>query len=158
MTLTAGAARVELPVRGPSQLDAALRPFGPPESGAALAKEYSLQGPTGRVVHHDLASGTADVEFPWIDHRHVITDSGTLLAERNVAHYAVTEGDPLSAAVRVEVDLELGRGDWQTSVQVRSEMTCDRERFLVTTELDAYEGGVRRFGRRWEQAIPRDGG
>ena len=158
VTLTAGAARVELPVRGPSELDAALRPFGPPESGAALAKEYSLQGPTGRIVHHDLASGTADVEFPWIDHRHVITDSGTLLAERNVAHYAVTEGDPLSASVRVEVDLELGRGDWQTSVQVRSAMTCDRERFLVTTELDAYEGGVRRFGRRWEQAIPRDGG
>ena len=158
VTLTAWAARVELPVRSASELDAALKPFGPPESGAALAKAYSLQGPTGRIVHHDLATGRADVEFPWIDHRHVICDSGTLLAERNVAHYVIREGDPLSAEVRVEVDLELGRGEWQTSVQVRSTMSADTERFLVTTELDAYEGGLRRFGRRWEQAIPRDGG
>ena len=158
VTLTAGAARLELPVRGPSPLDAALRPFGAPESGAALAKEYSHQGTTGRVVHHDLASGTVDVEFPWIDHRHVITDSGTLLGERNVVHYVVTEGDPLSAAVRVEVEVELGRGDWRTRAVVRSEMTCDRDRFLVTTELDAYEGAVRRFTRRWSHAIPRDGG
>ena len=37
-------------------------------------------------------------------------------------------------------------------------MTCDRDRFLVTTELDAYEGAVRRFARRWAHAIPRDGG
>ena len=158
VTLTAGAARLELPVRHASALDAELRPFGPPESGQGLAKEYSRQGPTGRTVHHDLDTGTVDVEFPWIDHRHVITDSGTLLGERNVVHYVLTEGDPLSAAARVELDVELERGDWRTRVEVRSEMTCDGDRFLVTTELDAFEGAVRRFARRWSHAIPRDGG
>ena len=155
MTLTAGAARVELPVRGPSELDAALRPFGPPESGAALAKEYSLQGPTGRIVHHDLASGTADVEFPWIDHRHVIADSGTLLAERNVAHYAVTEGDPLSAAVRVEVDLELGRGDWRT--RVRGAQRDDlRPRALPASPRSSTptRAGCAGSGARWDAGDP----
>ena len=37
-------------------------------------------------------------------------------------------------------------------------MTCDRERFLVTTELDAYEGATRCFARRWTHEIARDGG
>jgi uncharacterized protein len=57
-----------------------------------------------------------------------------------------------------EVGVELARGDWRTRVDVRSEMTCDREHFLVTTALDAYEGAVRAFARRWTHRIPRDGG
>jgi hypothetical protein len=43
-------------------------------------------------------------------------------------------------------------------VVARGEMTCDRERFLVTTSLDAYEDGVRCFARRWSHEFPRDGG
>ena len=109
-------------------------------------------------MHRDLAAGTVDVEFPWIDHRHVITDSATELAERNVVHYRLREGDPLSAAVDCEVEVELARGDWRTRVAVRSTMTCDRDAFLVTTALDAYEGPMRRFARTWTHAIPRDGG
>jgi uncharacterized protein len=56
------------------------------------------------------------------------------------------------------VEVGLARGEWRTRVVVRSEMTCDRERFLVTTSLDAYEGSVRCFARRWSHAIARDGG
>jgi uncharacterized protein len=156
VTLTVTGGRIELPVRsGP---DGPVPAFGPPESAPGFTKEYARVGTVGRDVHHDLATGAVDVEFPWIDHVHTLTESGTELAERNVAHYRLVEGDPLSATVAVEVDVGVARGDWRTRVEVRSEMTCDRDRFLVTTALDAYEGNVRCFGRRWSHAIPRDGG
>jgi putative CocE/NonD family hydrolase len=156
--VSGGESRVELPVRTVSELDAGLRAFGAPESAPALSKEYSRVGTLGRTVHRDLAAGTVDVEFPWIDQRFVLTESGMELAERNVVHYRLTDGDPLSAAVDCEVEVELARGDWRTRVAVRSSMTCDRDTFLVTTELDAYEGAVRSFARTWTHAIPRDGG
>jgi hypothetical protein len=156
VTLTVAGGRVELPVRTGG--DGPVPAFGPPESGQGLTKAYSHQGPTGRIVHRDLAAGSAHVEFPWIDHRHVITDSGTLLAERNVVHYRLTEGDPLTAAVECAVDVELERGDWRTRVEARGEMTCTHDAFLLTGRLDAYEDGVRCFARTWSHEIPRDGG
>jgi predicted acyl esterase len=158
VTLTAGAGRLELPVRAPSPLDDGLRPFGPPESAAGLTKDYAHRGTTGRIIHRDVGAGSADIEFPWIDHVYTISESGTELAERNVVHYRLTEGDPLSAAVEVEVEVGLARGDWRTRVVARGEMTCTRDTFLVTTSVDAYEGSVRRFGRRWTHEIARDGG
>ena len=79
---------------------------------------------------------------PWIDGRSLLPASATELAERNVVHYRLVEGDPLSAEASCEVDVELARGDWRTRrARCAATMTCDRERFLVTTELDAYEGG-----------------
>jgi hypothetical protein len=56
------------------------------------------------------------------------------------------------------VEVGLARGDWRTRVVARGEMTCTRVTFLVTTSVDAYEGSVRRFGRRWTHEIARDGG
>ncbi len=142
----------------PRARDAARRGGGEAVSGAGRGAEYSHQGATGRGGHPVRSAGAVDVEFPWIDHRHVIVDSGTLLAERNVVHYRLTEGKPLSAAVGCAVDVELERGDWRTRVEVRGEMTCTADSFLLTAQLDAFEDGVRRFARTWVHEIPRDGG
>ena len=100
------------------------------------------------------------MRFAWIDSRSLLSGSATELAERNVVHFRLVEGDPLSAEASCEVGVDLARGDWRTRVEVRSRMTCDRERFLVTTELDAYEGAAehRVAARRWTHEIARDGG
>jgi hypothetical protein len=126
--------------------------------GARADEDYSRQGRAGWIVHRDIAAQSVDVEFPWIDHVHVLRESGTELAERNVVHYRLREGEPLSAAVAAEVEVGLARGDWRTRVVARGEMTCTRETFLLTTAVDAYEDGVRAFARTWTHEIPRDGG
>ena len=136
--------------RGP---DGALRPFDAPECAPEPAEETLVAGRTGRTVERDFATGAAEATFAWIDGRSLLTDSATELAERNVVRYRLVEGDPLSAEASCEVAVELARGEWRTGVQVRSTMTCDRERFLVTTELDAYEGATRCFARRWTHEI-----
>ena len=156
--LSGGASRLELPVRTPSPADAALRAFDPPECAPELPEQALASGPTGRTVARDLAAGAAEATFEWIDSRSLLTGSATELGERNVVRYRLVEGDPLSAEVSCEVGVELARGDWRTRVEVRSAMSCDSARFLVTTELDAYEGAARNLARRWTHAIPRDGG
>jgi predicted acyl esterase len=156
VTLAVAGGTLELPVRGGGDGDPPR--FEPPESAPPLDEVVAAAGPTGRWVTRDLGTDAADVRFDWIDSRSLLTASATELHERNVVHYRLAEGDPLTAAASCAVDVELNRGDWRTRVEVRSAMTCDRERFLVTTELDAFEGGVRAFARRWEHAIARDGG
>ena len=158
VTLTVTGGRLELPVRRPSPGDAALRPFDVPECAPELAEETLASGPTGRSVTRDLATGAAEATFDWIDSRSLLRDSATELGERNVVRYRLVEGDPLSAEAACEVGVELARGEWRTRVEVRSRMTCDRDRFLVTTELDAYEGASRSFARSWTHEIARDGG
>jgi len=158
VTLTAAGATLELPVRGASPLDAGLKPFGAPETAPGMTKEHERIGRVGRIVHRDLATGAEDVEFPWIDHRHTLTEDGTLLGERNVVHYRLCEGDPLSAKVDCEVEVELGRGDWgPLRVVAAGEMTSTADAFLLTTRLDCYEGARRVHARAWTHTIPRDG-
>jgi hypothetical protein len=156
VTLTVRGAQLELPVRSGDDGDPPV--FGEPECAPPLDEVVTGAGPTGRWLTRDLATGAADLRFDWIDSRSLLTASATELYERNVVRYRLAEGDPLSASASCEVDVELNRGDWRTRVEVRNTMTCDRERFVVTTGLDAYEGGVRAFARRWEHAIARDGG
>ncbi len=156
--VSGGASRLELPVRAAPPGDERPRRFGAPECAPALAQETLASGPAGRTVTRDLASGAAEATFDWIDSRSRLTKSATELAERNRVRYRLAEGDPLSAEASCEVGVELARGDWRTRVEVRSAMTCDRARFLVTTELDAYEGAARSFARRWTHEIPREGG
>jgi len=158
VTLTVSGGAVELPVRRPSPGDDALRAFDVPEWAPDPPEEVLASGPTGRFVTRDLAVGAAETRFDWVDSRSRLGASATELGERNVVRFRLVEGDPLSAAVACEVDVDLARGEWRTRVEVRSTMACDREHFHVTTELTAYEGAERSFARRWTHEIARDGG
>ncbi len=151
-----GESRLELPVREAPAQELPLPQWGEPEGAAKLPAETLHTGRLGRVIHRDIETGATELAFDWIDHRTKIPGSGIVLGERNRARYRLTEGDPLSAAVEVEVEVELGRGDWAVRSVVKSTMTCDRARFLVTTSLDAYEGPARVHARRWTHAIPRE--
>jgi hypothetical protein len=51
----------------------------------------------------------------------------------------------------------LRRPGWDTRTVVTSTMTCDRERFTVSTGLDAYEHGIRVHASTRTFEIPRDG-
>ena len=156
--ISGGESRLELPVRTPLPADAGPRPFGAPECAPGLAERALATGRTGRTARRDLAAGAAELEYAWIDASSLIVPSATELGERNVARYRLVEGDPLSAEARCEVAVELARGSWRTSVEVRSTMRCDADHFHLETELEAYEGGAPFHSCRWSHAIARDGG
>jgi putative CocE/NonD family hydrolase len=159
VTLTLHAGSVSLPVRRPSAADEQLRPFGPVEAGEDVPVEL-LRAPGGRSsrsLGRDYVTGEAVLTaapdfFPSVR----FLDTGLEYAEQHSDEFRIVEHDPLSAAVRCAWMIEIGRGDWRTRVEARSAMTSDRDSFLVTSSLEAYEGSVRVFARTWTSTIPRD--
>ena len=148
---------LSLPRRGTSELDAQLRPFEPPENGAPLATEKTMLRAGGRRVRRELTGGSVEVEFDWHPSRTRIVATDTEMGEENVTTYRIVEGDPLSAAVMCNVEVSLARPGWNTRTLASATMTCDAERFTVTSVLDAFEDNVRVYTRSWTHEFPRDG-
>jgi uncharacterized protein len=159
LTVVSGSRSVlALPRRRASDLDAQLGPFDAPESGTPLAGEKTMLREGGRRVRRDLASGEIEVEFDWHGWRTRILDTDTEMGEQNVTSYRIVEGDPLSATVICDVDVSLARPGWgETRTRATSTMTCDAERFTVTTTIDAFHDGVRVHARAYTHQFPRDG-
>jgi len=70
--------------------------------------------------------------------------------------FELRDGDPLSAANESVLHLRDGRGPWQTTVDLISRLTCDRDEFHVATELTCVENDEIVFTRQWKEDIPRD--
>jgi putative CocE/NonD family hydrolase len=158
LTVHCGARSVlSLPRRRASELDAHLRPFAAPESGTAPASETSMLRDGGRHVRRNLSNGEIEVEFDWHASRTRIVDTNTEMGEENVTTYRIIEGDPLSATVVSQVSVSLARPGWNTRIVAMSTMTCDAERFIVTTTLDAFEGSARVHARTYTHQFPREG-
>jgi hypothetical protein len=138
-------------------LDAHLKPFGPPETGTALASETTMQRDCGRRVTRDLATGECTVQFDWHANRVRIVPTDTEMGEENSASYRIAEGDPLSATVNCATITSLAREGWNTRVEARTKLTCDRDRFIVTASIDAYADDVRVHARTETLEFPRDG-
>lgn len=146
-----------LPRRNPSDLDSAVRPFAPPETGTALPTETTRLRPSGRNLRRSLHDGTTEVEFDWHGSGVRILATNTEMTEDNVTTYRIVEGDPLSATVNCRVAVALVRPGWNIEVRAESTMTCDAEQFVVTSTLDAFEDGGRVHARTFTHRFPRDG-
>jgi putative CocE/NonD family hydrolase len=148
---------LSLPRRRPSDLDAQLRPFEAPERGTPLASEKTMVRDRGRHLRRNLHDGETEVEFVWHASRTRIVATNTEMGEENITTYRIVEGEPLSAAVSCRVEVSLARTGWNTRTRATSTMTCDAERFIVTTTLDAFEDGVRVHARVYTHEFLRDG-
>lgn len=148
---------LSLPMRDPEGPDVAPPAFGEPQSGAKLASEATRLEPPRRRMWRDLSAGETEVEFRWQAHGERILATSTELTEENVTTYRIVDGDPLSATVRCRVTVTLERPGWQVRCEVGSTMTSDRERFVVSTWRDVFEGETRVHARTWTHEFPRDG-
>ncbi len=148
---------LSLPRRRPTELDAQLPPFQDPESGTPLASEGTMLRDGGRRIRRDLATGEVELEFDWHPSRTRIVATDTEMGEENLTTYRIVEGDPLSATVTCHVEVSLARPGWNTRTLASSTMTCEADRFIVTTTIDAFEDGVRVHARAYTHQFPRDG-
>jgi uncharacterized protein len=157
VTLTVHGGTLTLPRRGAGASDAQMTPFGPPEQGIPLASETTMMRDGGRTLSRDLATGATEVRFDWHPSRTRILATGTEMGEENVTTYSIVDGNPLSACVHCRVVVGLDRPGWHTRTEATSTMTCDRDRFTVTTALDAFDDGVRVHAATHVHHFPRDG-
>ncbi|MER6528335.1 CocE/NonD family hydrolase [Streptomyces sp. NPDC001508] len=149
---------LELPVRARVSGPAVV--FEEPEQAEPLgAGEYvTLDGPRpGRLVVRDVAEDEWRVEVaPSREGTRAYPD-GLEWTEGATETYTITGNDPLSARARSEHSVRLHRPDlpWDTTVQVRSEISCDAGHFVTADEAVCTTGGEVIFHRTWEKRIPR---
>ena len=56
----------------------------------------------------------------------------------------------------MSMELNVGRGDWQTRLESFSEMTSDENKFYLTNTLVAFENDTEVFQKTWKTDIQRD--
>ena len=153
---TGGRSQLRLPVRPALPADAELTPFGPAEGAPTPPVEHLPRPPSRRTVCHDIATGRYETTVAGGRRGFRLLDTGIEYTFASSLSHAIVAGDPLSASIRYDCDIGVGRGDWRTRVATTSHMTSDAERYRVTQTLDAYEGDTRIFARNWVLECPRD--
>ena len=147
-----GVTRLELPVREPDAGDWPAA-FGPPQQSAAPAGPVYHE--PWRTVQRDLATGRVTIEVGHDDHSRL--DSEQLeFGERTFRRFTIHAGAPLSARVDCEGEHFLHRHDWRVTVRLRTAMSATTDTFLVSRDLDAFDGDVCVHSARNVVEVPRD--
>jgi hypothetical protein len=155
---TGTASTLELPVRPPRGEDESLPPFGEPEISEPLVVQWLREREPYVRVQHDHVSGVIDYRMSRALSGAKRFADGLVYDDRDPIRFSVVEGDPLSATVICDRTIKIGRGEWQTRIEVKSEMTADEDDFVVSEMLDVYEGAVRCFALHRSARVPRDFG
>ena len=148
------ASSLELPVRPPSADDAQLAPFPEPEIAPPLAADD--QPSRARRIVRDLASGSWRLEQDVVEWTR-LRESGLAFGERGSDVFTIVEGDPLSARIDRQYRHELQRGSWRVACETRTSLSATATDFVVSTELEVFEGDERVHRLERTISIPRDG-
>jgi hypothetical protein len=153
LTLFTGSTRLTLPARALRAADAQLRPFGPPFV-PKVAIEPVSSNPGVHSVEWDAVNKRQVI-------RHEVGDGTVLLAAVNTRLIG-------KATVRSEIGEDETRGsittqyligwqrdEWNPRVIAASKITTTPSDFVLSGELNAFDGEEKVFARRWERKIPR---
>ena len=156
LTLTPGAARLELPCRPTRPADAELRPFAPPEGAAPLQTEVLESGSYERRRSVDYATGIETIEqlndSGSVRHLH----SSLVVRDINRERFSIHPEDPNSAIGTCHWTKSYARGEWKAVVEVTASVEALPEVWRVTAERIARDADGIVDARSWSEDIPRD--
>ncbi len=147
---------IDLPVRPPRDDVAAFPAFEPAETAPPLAIEVLRPAASSRHLAHELTTGVVEETLRADDGRWRQIANDLEYESSTTTRFRIVEGDPLSATIRCERSFDIGRGEWQTRVEVWSEQRSDLTTFYVDSACDAFVGSERVFSRTWTFQAPRD--
>ncbi|RFF26863.1 MULTISPECIES: CocE/NonD family hydrolase [unclassified Wenzhouxiangella] len=149
-----------LPQRQPTQADAALPEFDPPEGTAPSPVTHIEAGHHNWLVHRDLALDKSTLEVINDDGCFHLDDIDMTVAKKTVETYTTVADDFHSPRAKVVSERTLARGDWQIRTVTRTFITSTATHFLLHANIDAYElsdeGEKRVYSDNWDESIPRD--
>ncbi len=156
LSVFTGASALKLPLCQADRVTELGDAFEPVETAPPLAVEQIAPGRTQRTIIHDVANGTITLfhEDASAVERLEGIDLVTRKKSRDV--FTITEGDPLSARVETQREVEFLRGDWRVRTDERMTVTCDLDSFRVVASLTAFEGDEPICERSWDERILRD--
>jgi uncharacterized protein len=157
LTVRTGESRLLLPVRAARESDAALAPFGPPESAEPLRATPLEQGSGfARRATADQAAGELVIERSsdggTVRHEH----TGLEVGMRSEDRYGIRDGDPATAWTSADWRKSYARGDWRAVVETTARVDAGRDAFRIRARLRAWEGDTLLHEQEWDEAVPRD--
>jgi hypothetical protein len=156
LTLFAGKASLNLPVRKAKPEDNKLTPFRSAEITEVESRTILREGRNERTVTKDLMSGRTRFLLDDDDGTYRIDAHGLEVGSAREHEFRIHDGDSLSAWAQTRWVKEIGRGNWRTRAVTKVTMTSTKEDFVLKAELDAYEGEERVYSNNWSQVIKRD--
>ena len=156
VTIQTGESRLELPVRPLREEDSDLRPFDPPEGSPPLETVAIRPASRERRAELDLTGGRLTVVSFKDRGAERIVESGIEIDNEGLETYSIAADDPLSARAEMRWTNRLARDGWNVRTESTTVQTATEQAFLITTRLDAYDGGTRIFSRAWTFEIERD--
>jgi putative CocE/NonD family hydrolase len=153
---TGGVSRLEMPLRPPRVEDADLKPFEPPEVAPPMEVEVLRTASADRFVTNDVVKGLHELSVVWDTGLRRLVSSGIEYGWDHTETYRLIEGDPLSASAQCSRVMGVARGDWRPRVEMTHTLTADKDAFLASVVLDAYEADSRVFNKTWTFRFPRD--
>jgi putative CocE/NonD family hydrolase len=155
LSVLAGESGLTLPARAPRALDGELRAFDEPECSAPLEVEILAEGHSSRTIERDVLTGEAVLSFVYGGGRQRLP-GGLELGDDYHETFRIVEGDPLSARVETDHEIDLCRDGWHVHVVARSAMWSDTAAFHTANTVEAYENGEQVFARTSDFSVPRD--
>jgi hypothetical protein len=146
--------RLVLPVRSSNRGDESV-PFDAPEGAPTLEYESLRPEDATRTFTYDVTKGQLQMMDRIDDGRNRLSN-GIIYDSVITNLFSMIEGQPTSARVHCQRQIEISRGDWVTRVETSSVMTGDPDHFYLTNVVDAYEGQVRVFTKSWTRKIRRE--
>jgi putative CocE/NonD family hydrolase len=156
LRLATGVSHLELPVRPPRpRLDARVR-FGVPQQGPPMARTVVEPPSFSRLIERDVGRRTVTVRAEEHEGRAIIAATGVEIGRWVTERLSIAEDDPLSAETEMGSVFTYAKGDWKTRVEGRCRLRATRTTWLLSADLDAWEGDAHIFGRHLEVPIRRD--
>jgi hypothetical protein len=155
LRLTTGASVLDLPVRRRRPLDRKVT-FEPPEQGPPTARTVVEPPSFCRIIERDVGTRAVTIRAEENEGRAVILDTGVEIGRWVTERLTLTEGDPLSAETEMGSVFTYAKGAWCTRVEGRCRLRATKTTWLLSADLDVWDGDEKFFARHLEVPIARD--
>jgi putative CocE/NonD family hydrolase len=156
VTLHTDGSFLELPLRSPSEADAALAAYEPAVTAPPLEKEALQAGQNFVRMTEDAATGIHAMTVADGDGVVRIIGNDITLTEQGFEHHEITADGPENVRATTDWSIGLSRGDWKTRSETRTELSSDRDSFHIRATMTVWEGETVVAEQSWDESIPRD--
>lgn len=153
LTLDAASLRLSLPLLGEHERIALAEPENP---DPLPHYEELAPGHAGREVRRNLTTGVTEYRISEDTGLSRHPGNGLVTGETRDEVWSIRDGDPLSAAGRVERVCITRRDDLEAKTVSTCALSCTAEDWKIEARVTAFENGEQIFDKTFAQTIPRD--
>ena len=153
-----GKSILDLPIRPKRPEDETLRKFEAAENAPKLNSTRLRPTDKHMFIHKDQYSDTHTWELYDDDGLIRNNDTEWTFGSSSRRRYTIRSNEPTSAHATLNWTKDYARDEWSVSVLANVYMSVTEHDYIITAELDAYEGDTRAFSNQWKCRIPRDHG